>query len=304
MDAHSNLNWNDLRFFLALQRDGRLITAARRLRVDHTTVARRIATLEEALGARLFEKSPAGHMLTDAGRALVPYAEAVEAQYSAMMMQVAGKDTALSGTVRVMAPDVFGSRLIMPSLADFREQHGDIRVEVVEETRHGALSRREADLALTFSRPEVGRLVARKLGEFCLRLYASPEYLERRGMPETAEDLSVYHDFIWFVDDLLNIEEIRRIEKQSKDINVVMRCTSMAGQAHAAATGGGLAYLPCFYADRLPGLVRVLPDSQVSTRELWLVGHEDTRRVARISALSGFLEKLVRSCRAELIGQA
>lgn len=294
-------NFDDLRFFLELARAERLVEAARRLGVDHTTVGRRIAALEERLQARVFDKSPSGYTLTEAGRALLPHAEAVEAEARAIMAQVAGEAAAPTGTVRTILPEAFGSHFLASRLAPFREQHPDIHLELVEETRHRSLSRRDADLAITLSRPRAGRLVAQKIGTYCLRLYGAPEYLKSRPEIRSDSDLAD-HDFIWFVDDHLDFEELRRIEKQARNVRIVLRSTSVTGQAQAALGGAGLAFLPCFLGDETPGLVRVLPETSVSTRDLWLVVHEDLRRVARVRAVADFLRQLVKKHSGLLTG--
>lgn len=293
-------DWNDLRHFLELSRTGKLSVAAVRLGVDHTTVARRVAALEAALGARLFDRSPKGYRLTEPGQRLVPLAEAMESQSLTLAREVAGMDAAATGTVRLATPEAFGSQFLAWHLPGLRARHPGIELELIAETRPLSLTKREADIAIMLARPTSGRLVAWKLGEYHLGLYAAPDYLATKPAINRRDDLGT-HDFIWYVDDLLQFEELRGLlSRQFKDPHVVFRSTSIAAQAHACMRGMGLALLHCFHANHLPGLVRVLPGSVYVTRGLWLVVHEDLRHVARIDAVCGFLTGLVGSQQAAL----
>lgn len=170
-------DWNDLRYFLELSRQGKLVRAAARLHVDHTTVSRRITALEKQLDVRLFDKSPSGYQLTDAGLRLLPLAEQIETRSHRLYQEIAGKDARLGGTVRVAAPEALGTQVIAREVTGFRREHPDIEIELVAETRRMSLSKREADIAISFSRPERGRLVAWKLCDYRLRLYGSRDYL-------------------------------------------------------------------------------------------------------------------------------
>ena len=182
-------DWNDLRYFLELSRQGKLRAAAR-LQVDHTTVSRRITALEKQLDVRLFDKSPRGYQLTDAGLRLLPLAEQIEtAVEPAVPGIIAGKDARLGGTVRVATPEALGSQVIARRFAEFRREHPDIEIELVAETRRMSLSKREADIAISFSRPESGRLIAWKLCDYRLRLYAARAYLARHAPIAGVEDL-------------------------------------------------------------------------------------------------------------------
>ena len=188
-------DWNDLRYFLELSRQGKLVRAASRLHVDHTTVSRRITALEKQLDVRLFDKSPRGYQLTDAGLRLLPLAEQIETQSNQLYQEIAGKDARLGGTVRVATPEALGSQVIARHVTEFRREHPDIEIELVAETRRMSLSKREADIAISFSRPESGRLIAWKLCDYRLRLYGSREYLSRHAPINSVDDLSA-HGFV------------------------------------------------------------------------------------------------------------
>lgn len=294
-------DWNDLRFFLELSRRGRLISAARKLQVDHTTVSRRIAALEDELNARLFDKSPRGYKLTDAGLRLLPYAEQMEAQSNKLYQQISGKDTRLSGTVRLAAPEGLGAHIIAQNLGKFREMHPDIELELMAESRRTSLSKREADIAITLARPDSGRVIAWKLCDYRLRLYGSENYLARHPGISGVDDLS-HHDFISYIDDLIQLPELRFLEHVVKDPHVVFRSTNVMAQYNAVVDSIGLSIVHCFMADQDSRLIPILPQDIYIDRAYWLVVHEDLRHVARVDAVCRFLTRLMKEQHDRMMG--
>jgi len=285
-------DWNDLRYFLELSRQGKLVRAAARLHVDHTTVSRRITALEKQLDVRLFDKSPSGYQLTDAGLRLLPLAEQIESSSHRLYQDIAGKDARLGGTVRVAAPEALGTQVIARQVAGLRREHPGIEIELVAETRRLSLSKREADIAISFSRPESGRLVAWKLCDYRLRLYAAREYLEARPPIESADDLAG-HDFVSYIDDLIDMPELRFFDSTIKNANVVFRSTNVSAQFNAILAGIGLGLVHCFMAQREPRLQVVLPAEISVERTYWLLVHEDLRHVARVDAVCRFLTRIL-----------
>lgn len=285
-------DWNDLRYFLELSRQGKLVRAAARLHVDHTTVSRRITALEKQLDVRLFDKSPSGYQLTDAGLRLLPLAEEIETASNRLYQDIAGKDARLGGTVRVATPEALGSQVIARQVTEFRRQHPDIEIELVAETRRTSLSKREADIAISFSRPESGRLIAWKLCDYRLRLYAARSYLARRAPITGIEDLGL-HDFVSYIDDLIEMPELRFFDNTIKNANVVFRSTNVSAQFNAILDGIGLGLVHCFMAAREPRLAVVLPDKISVERTYWLLVHEDLRQVARVDAVCRFLTDIL-----------
>lgn len=296
-------DWNDLRFFLELSRKGRLISAARKLHVDHTTVSRRIAALEDQLDARLFDKSPRGYQLTDAGLRLLPYAERMEAQSNQLYQDISGKDARLSGTVRLAVPEGLGTEIIARNLGAFRALHPDIELDLMAESRRASLSKREADIAITLARPKAGRLISWKLCDYLLRLYGTDKYLHAHHTIRTIEDLSQHH-FISYIDDLIEMQELKFLENIIKDPHVVFRSTSVLAQYSAVLDGIGLSLVHCFMADRDARLMPILADKISVKRQYWLVVHEDLRHVARVDAVCSFLTKLLKEQQELMMGHA
>jgi DNA-binding transcriptional LysR family regulator len=299
--SHLVFDWNDLRYFLELARRGKLSAAALRLGVDHTTVSRRITALEDKLGIPLFDRSNRTYSLSEHGRRLLSYAETMEANSFALLEEVTPASTGPTGTVRVATPEAFGSQFLAPHCMSFHSRHPGVLLELVAETRMLSLTKREADAAISLAKPEHGRIVSQKIGDYRLRLYASPAYLQKHPPIVTTADLK-HHAFIWYVDDLLPIPELRMLNKTLNDPRIIFRTTSVTGQANAAEAGLGIALLPCYLADRMKALTTVLPREISILRDLWLTTHEDLHPTPPLQAVWQFLSTLAMSERSALIG--
>ncbi len=183
MDA-AVLDWDDLRFFLAIARTGSLTAAARELRVTQSTVGRRLASLESSLGARLLHRTPEGYVLTLAGEAILGQAERVEAEALSVERAVGGRDAQLEGIVRVAAVETLASHVLAPCFCALQSRSPEIVIELLADVRQLSLAMREADVAVRLSRFEQHDLIARRIGGLAYGLYASPAYLERHGEPD------------------------------------------------------------------------------------------------------------------------
>ena len=294
-------DWNDLRYFLELARQGRLAPAAKRLQVDHSTVGRRIAELEKTLNTQLFHRAPNGFVLTEAGHRLLAHAESIEVSAIAIA-ENAGQSAALSGTVRVATMEGLASFYVAPRLVEFYDGHPGITVELIISTQLLNLTKREADVSLSFVRPTGSRLIVLQVGRVDLRLYGAPSYLEQHGTPRSIEDLR-NHRFVAYIDDLVQISEVLWLYDAIEDPNVVFRSTSMVSQHNAAAAGLGLVMSPSFIA---AGDARLRPlriEGLSVKRDLWLSTHEDFRYMARVKELMDFLKNRVERDQAFLDGQ-
>jgi DNA-binding transcriptional LysR family regulator len=295
-------DWNDLSFFLELARQGRLMPAAKRLKVDHTTVSRRISELEKSLDCKLFDRTPTGFALSDAGQRLLSYAESIEANILAISQNVSSKPAQLSGAVRLGSMEGIASMFLAEQLVDFHRRHPAVLVELVTERHVANLPKREADVLLSFIRPTGPRLVTKKIGEIALRLYASREYLDAHGTPSDISDLH-NHSFIDYIEDIVIVRETHWLLDVIKDPPVVFRTSSMLAQQNSAANGLGLVLLPVFSAALDPRLIPVLADKARPRRDIWLSVHEDLQYVARIKALMKFITATVEAKRAFLLGE-
>lgn len=286
------LIWDDLRLFLAIARAGRMTVAARAVGLDQTTMARRLNALEASVGSALTERSPRGIRLTDAGAALVAFAERMEAEVSAAAQMLGGRDAAVSGTVRLATPEAFGTYLIAPNVPALSARHPALQLELSPQSRMVSLINREADLAITLNRPPKGRVVARRLVDYRVGLYASKAYLADHG-PIDGLEQAAEHPFAWYIDDMLELPELRYLREIVVDARPVFRSSSIAAQQAAVAAGLGLGILHVFAAEADERLVRILPEKVEIIRSYWLVMHADQQKLPRIRAVVDFLDELV-----------
>lgn len=284
------MNWDDVRIFLAVARHGQILSAARSLGLNHATVARRLTALEQALGSRLLTRKTNGSDLSGEGERFLVHAERME---SAMLAATAaaGADATVDGTVRIGAPDGFGVAFLAPRMGQLAERHPGLRLELVPVPRAFSLSRREADIAVTLERPQEGRLVARKLTDYRLGLYAARAYLDRHGTPATLADLSA-HRLVGYVDDLLFTRSLDYTAEFIRDWRSSVMVSSAMGQTEAVRAGAGIGILHAFMAVADRGLVPVLPEHSL-TRSYWTVVHEDLRNIRRVALVAEFLSEIV-----------
>lgn len=285
-------DWNDLRSFLAIARSGRLTAAAQRLQVDHTTLSRRIGALEHALRAKLFDRSPSGYTLTEPGRRLLPTAEEMERLALAAQEAVGGSAGVVEGVVRIGAPEGFGSYFLAPRIAALKALHPGLLVQLVAQTAVFSLSRRDADIAITVSRPPAGRLIVSKLTDYDLGLYAAPVYLDARAPIRTAADLSG-HCFVSYIGELLHFPELDFLQHVAPGGATSVESSNLLAQLRATLAGAGLCVLPAFLAGEEKGLIRVLAGEVSLTRSLWLTVHQDLAELARVKAVVCFIREEV-----------
>jgi DNA-binding transcriptional LysR family regulator len=278
------LCWDDVRYFLELARCGSLSAAARALAVEHSTVARRVAALEGRIGVRLFDRLPRSWSLTREGEDLLPHARRIEEEAHAFSRATLGV-AALTGTVRLSAPPVFASHVLVPRLAEWRRRWPGIVLDIVGEAREADLYRREADLALRLSRPSAGGLAARPLASIGYGLYAAKPWLKRP--PQQWE-------FLGYGDSLRDTPQQQWLAKLAGARSFALYANDLAALHQACRAGLGLAVLPHFLA-RDDKALRPLPghDCPVS-RGIWLVLHPDVRRSPRVKAVAEGVTELLR----------
>lgn len=289
------MNWDDVRIFLAVARNGQILGASRALGLNHATVARRLTALEEALGTTLFQRRTNGTQLTAQGETFLVHAEAMESA-SLAAAGSADANSRIEGTVRIGAPDGFGVAFLAPRLHELIERHPSMRIELVPVPRAFSLSRREADIAVTLERPREGRLVARKLTDYSLGLYASHSYLERHGAPQSLDDLR-HHRLVGYVEDLLYTASLDYTGRFSGDWHSRIAVSSAMGQTEAVRAGAGIGILHAFMARRDRDLIPIMPQHTL-TRSYWTVLHEDLRSIRRVALVSEFLAEIVGRDRA------
>lgn len=283
------LDWNDLKYFLAVAREGSTLAAARTLRTSQTTVARRIAALEQALGIHLFERRQAGYALTLAGEGLLDRAKLVESAANGFAETSAALTRETSGTVRITTQEIFAVTLLAPMLRELHELHPEILIELDDSQDFVDLGEGEADIALRSAYGDLGSgVVGRRLGDDDWTLYCSRDYAAANGVPTTRTQLKK-HAFIGGGGPKLWRAYSAWLEDLGLNDRIVMHHASAMGMMSAIRSGLGIAVLPCIVANDDPDLIQCLPPKKGHGRSMWLVTHERVRRTPRVRVVIDFL---------------
>ncbi|MEM7268797.1 MAG: LysR family transcriptional regulator [Pseudomonadota bacterium] len=289
------LKWDGLRIFLAVARAGQMLGAGRVLGQDQATVSRRLKALEAELDAELFHRSPAGVTLTEAGERLLPMAERMESEALQAVSTVGRANLELAGAVRIGAPDGLGSYYLAPILAELATDHPNLSLQLAPLPRTFSIGQREADIAITLERPTEGRLVARKLTDYTLSLYASPGYLGEVGPIDQVEDLSRCL-FVTYVQDSLYSPHLAYDQELIPRAGQMFECASVVAQALTLAERG-IGYVHDYALPIAPPLVKVLPELRVRL-SYWLVYHADARQARRVTEVAETLSARVAADRS------
>jgi DNA-binding transcriptional LysR family regulator len=279
------MRWDDLRVFLAVARQGKLQAAGRTLGLDPTTAGRRIGALEEALATRLFERSPEGYALTEAGLGLLAHAHAMETQARAAAEEVGGQADRLSGTVRIGAPDGVSNYLLADACDALSRDNPDLQVQVVALPRMFSFSKREADLAITVSPPTAGRLTVREIAGYRIGLYGRADLVEALGPVRTMADLRDVRG-IGYISDMIFDRELDYYALLGRETEPALTSNSLIMQLRWCLRGAGICMLPDFVAREHRELRLLLPDDVRLARAFYLVRHQDDARVARINRMA------------------
>lgn len=288
------MDWDDLRVFLAVARAESLSGAGRGLKCDAATVGRRIARLEDGLGAQFFLKSPQGYELTEAGRRLLPHAEAAELAMTGAEEELSGAAGSLGGQLRIGAPDGCANYLLPQVCAAICDANPGLEIQILAQPRVVNLSKREADFAITVSRPSGGRLTVQKLADYQLHLAADRDYLAQHPPITGRADLRG-HRMVGYIPDMIFDKELDYLAETGAQ-TVGLASNSVAVQMQMVRAGAGLGIVHDFAIPFCPGVTRVLPGQIGLRRTFWLVRHADDRRSERLTRLA---EALVQGVRAE-----
>ena len=284
------LDWNDLKYFLAVAKGGSTLAAGRTLRVSQTTVARRIAALERALGVRLFDKRQAGYALTPAGEELLSRAEQVEDAASAFSEAAAAQSRDVSGSVKITTEEVYAITILAPILREMHELHPEILIELDTSQQVRDLGAGEADISLRSTKgpDQPAGLVGRRLCIDDWTLYCSRPYAERHGVPGSLAELK-RHAFIGGGGGHLWLHYQAWLKELGLEGQVAMHHATSGGLLSGVRSGFGIAVLPCVVGDADPDLIRCVPPRAGHDRVLWLLTHERCRHTPRIRKVIDFL---------------
>lgn len=292
------MKWDHIRVFLAVARHNRLSKAGKHLALDTSTVGRHIDQLEKDLSIRLFDRSPQGYALTAEGIRLLPFAEAMENTAIHITDQTSDDDDGLKGTIRIGAPEGVSNYVLADIATAFCEEHHKVQLELVALPRIFSLSKREADIAITVSQPESGRLKVQKITDYDLYLYTTDLTTERFGEIKDIEGLKSVRG-IGYISDLIHDVALNYIPLISPNITPHLTSSSMVLQVRWAVSGAGVCILPAFVARQHPELKPILQDKVHFRRAFYMLQHQDMAGIARIKrAVEFFVENMRAQLRA------
>ena len=277
------LSADDLLVLLAVGRSGRYVTAAEELGINHTTIARRIAALEQSLGGRLLARVGSGWELTELGREALSAAEAVESAVRTLAADPEGART-LDGVVRMSATDGFSAYIAAPAAAEVQRSHSRVAVEIVATTRRATQRRSGLDIEVVVGEPQVHRAQAIRLGDYTLGLYGSREYLSAHGRRRSGRSCTE-HPLVYFIDSMLQVDDLDLARTLTPGMRESVTSTNVFVHVEATRAAAGLGLLPCFMADPHDDLMRVLPDDISLRLTYWLVVRPETLRRPEVAAL-------------------
>ena len=284
---NDQMNWDDLRILAALEREGSLAAAARRLDVNHATVSRRIAALEDNLGQQLIRRLARSTPLTEKGEEIAAIAREMERSALKAARASHAAHGTLTGTVRLTAPPVLASEIIIPAMGALRSAHPDLRIVLSANSHIASLDRGQADLAVRMVEPQGQQNIVRRIGQVDFALYASARIAKQpRGEWR----------FIAFDETLAHVAQQQWLEEYAGDRPLDLLTGDFHSQFAAARAGLGVALLPCIMGDSCPEITRVAPE-QPEVRPVWLVIHPDLRDAPAVRVATNFLVNVFASCR-------
>jgi DNA-binding transcriptional LysR family regulator len=296
-----NLRADDLLYLLAVANSGRLVAAADHLRVDHSTVSRRLRVLEKVFGAPLLDRGAEGWELTELGKAVADHARPIEQALEQVSLAARGaRGNTLTGNLRITAPDGFGTHFVVPAMVKLREQHPALSVELITATRQLSLHQSGFDLAIAVGKPVTRRLFVEELCRYRLALYASGRYLATHGRPKSIEELKE-HTIIFYIDSLLQVGDLD-LGQYVPGVDARFTSTNIFAQLEATACGAGIGLLPRFLALRVPDLQELTDVSVNVNLAFTLAARRESMSRPAVRAVRQALHREVQERRHELLG--
>ena len=281
------LDWNDLRYFLAVARTGSTLAAAKHLRVSQSTISRRVTALEDILGVRLFVRKPSGYTLTPRGESVLPAAESVEAAVQSFSHGIAAEARRVVGAVRLTTVESAANAWIIPSLGLLRTRYPDLRLEILTTDENLDIARGECDVALRFGeKPTEEMLIVRHLLDMQETFYAHEQLVEKLGMPDSLAAVTCY-PLIMSMDREGKVG--RWMTENFPDAEIAHRANTVSSIIASVRSGVGASILPCLMGDDTRRLVRLLPPIAELTMPGWIVTTDEARRQPHIRALIDFV---------------
>ncbi len=288
------MDWNQFQYFLKVADSGNITSAARALGVNHSTVFRRINSLEDRLGVRLFERSRQGYNLTEAGEEILGRARQIEDQIFAIRRELLGKDIRLSGNLKISTTDTIGYYWLPQYIRDFKEHYPEIFIDLDIQISFTNLTKREADVVIPAVNMQPDYMVGRKLTKIYFRLYASRTYIERFGLPETVKDFSV-HRFLVPNESLARLPASQWLKKHVPNHCMAAASDKLSTLFKFAQQDLGIAALPHYVGQSDGQMVEIMELPEHCHRNVWILTHPDLRDTARVKAFMQFMYQQVKA---------
>lgn len=293
MELGGAMNWDDLRVFLYVGRSSGLTAASKLLKMDPSTLGRRVARLEDYMGAQLFVKTPQGYDLTEAGQKLLEHVSEMETSSLSAQEIATGPSDRLSGVIRIGAPDGSANFLLPEVCAEISTENPDLEIQILALPRVLNLSKREVDMAIMVSPPTAGRLVVQKITNYYLHLAARREFIASHPEIKQVKDLK-HHPIIGYIPDLIFDKELDYLSELGLNRNPQLASNSVSVQINMINQGAGIGIVHDFAMPNFPDLEFLFKDQIELKRHFYLVRHEGDRRVGR---LNRFADRLVHGMR-------
>lgn len=292
------MNWDDLKVFIFVAKSNNVTEAGNSLKVSASTVSRKIAALEESLSTVLFLKKTNGYFLTEAGRALLPLALETEERFKLIERQMSEPGDRMAGQVRIDCPELMGTHLIIPGLAEFRDQYPEISFDFINSAVSSKLTQSHSDIIVRLRRPDNGNFTMRRVGTLMQGLFCSEGYAAANGVPAEPADLK-QHNLIGWTEDMAYMPLALWLSEMSGDQKLWMRVSNLNAQLKAVEADLGIAALPA-YVGHQSGLRQVLADHPSHSSDIWLLRNQATQGVGRVDRVLDYLTGLIRSKTADM----
>lgn len=285
---HKKVNWDDYHYFLRVARLGSLNAASKALEVNHTTVLRRINALEKNLEVRLFERFKSGYALTESGQQIFDQIEHIESDFLSVERKVAGKDIKYEGTIKLSTTDTLGQHWLPPYVRKFNNLYPDILLDIDIRTSHTDLTKREADIVIAAVNRHPDYMIGKVLGPIQIRLYASNDYVEKNGQPESLNHLAE-HKILILNEELRNIGFNQWLENLVPRSAINLKCNMLTSLYRYALQGLGIAPLPTYVGDRDNRLISIMDIPEEFYGDIWILTHPDLKNSVKIRAFMQFM---------------
>jgi DNA-binding transcriptional LysR family regulator len=295
------VKWDDLRVFLEVARQGSVHAAAKRLKVDHSTVCRRIGKLESMLSIKLLDRTQRGILVREGVQAVIAHIERMETHANSLEDAIAASRAEATQIVRIATMEGIASRYVARRISLLDRFARNVKIELVSIPQPVDLSRKEADVFLSFFNPHLSGLSSRKIGHFALFLYCAPSYATAHGLPTSRDDLA-QHVFVDYIEDLLAIDAVRWLREAIASPRVAFYSNSVIAQCAAAEAGLGIVMLPTFVAAGIRGLMRIVPHEVSIRRDVWVSVRHEQASLSRIKSVLQFLTHIFQKDEAFLMG--